>query len=97
MSMVSVDVENARAILSKIDAAADTYKAHVQEAKALLEELETCWVGQSGIEVRAKLSAWIKQQEQIGNGIQSAASNVRYQVNRFAEIDAALADTISGS
>lgn len=96
MSGISVDVENARAILSKIDAAAEAYRAHVQEANALLEELETCWAGPSGVEVRAKLSAWAKQQEKIGTGIQNAASEVRSQLNRLEENDAALADAISG-
>lgn len=97
MSNISVDIDNARAILSKINAAAEAYKAHVKQAKAIRDQLDGCWVGASGDAMQEKLDIWIQQQTKIGNDILSASAKVRRQVDALAESDLALAEKISGA
>lgn len=95
MSKISVNIDQARAILNSIDAAAEAYKAHVKQAHALLEQLQTCWIGPSADAVQEVLSHWILQQSSVGAQIQSASASVRRKLADLESLDQQLADTIS--
>ena len=48
MSSVRVDIEEALAILKKIDATAQTYLEYQKAAQEIADELQQCWQGSSG-------------------------------------------------
>ena len=94
MSSVRVDIEEALAILKKIDATAQTYLEYQKAAQEIADELQQCWQGSSGQTVHEKAVLIKVRQEKIANKILEASSKVQKQLQQLAQADAELAATI---
>ena len=94
MSSVKVDIEEALAILRKIDATAQVYQEYQKAAQEIADELEQCWQGSSGQTVHEKAILVKVNQEKIATKILEASQEVQQQLHQLAQADAALASTI---
>ena len=94
MSSVRVDIEEAMAILKKIDATAQTYLEYQKAAQEIADELQQCWQGSSGQTAHEKAIVIKARQEKIANKILEASGQVQKQLQQLAQVDAELAAAI---
>lgn len=96
MSLIQVDVDNALAVLNKVDAAAQTYKSHASQGQALAEAVAAAWKGNSGEAMQEKIEQWVASQKSVAEQILERSAELRRRLNELAAADSALADRISG-
>lgn len=97
MSLVKVNVDEAIAILNKLEAEVETYRNHQKTAQKLAETIAEGWQGESGDAVQEMLTQWQKNQGATADKIAQNIQVLRNRLDDLVNADADLGGRISHS